>query len=318
MYDNKILDINRNAHANTRRDYKSVKQRPGAKSKRYNILQKNKTSYTNNKGPNVDPLTEEYKPTKSVRIPMVIYLTCKDKNNIPDEWKSCIPSIHEHMPDWKVVLRDDSDNEELVRTMRPDCLQKYLDFPYPIQRADFVRALYMKAGGVYMDMDNEVISNFNNLFIEDVGLYFVHSSNVGGYVTNSFMASKANHPFWDIYIDEMMKPPPFWAIGKHFTVMNTTGPVALTRALKSAGYIYGTLPNKLVMPCSTCEEQCFVDESYIKPLKGQSWNGWDSAFFNFWLCNWRYVVVIVVILLLVLILSLAIYKGFIVPYGITW
>lgn len=231
-------------------------------------------------------------------IPHIVFQTWKSRE-IPDHWLPSVRSIETHLPDWGYKLMTDRDNRRLVATYFPDFLPYYDNFPYPIQRADAIRAclLYLY-GGLYLDLDYELQAPLDHLFANG-DLFLVPSGNLSSMYTNSFMASRAHHPFWLAYIEEMKRPPPWWAVGKHLQVMTTTGPMALTRTIQRTGYPHIQLPSRLITPCSVCDLHCRTsDQSLVHQLEGGSWNGWDSRFYNWWLCNWRGVVIIVALFIL--------------------
>jgi mannosyltransferase OCH1-like enzyme len=250
--------------------------------------------------------TESKSIIGDVCIPKIIMQTWKN-NKVPKKWRPSPESIQRYMPDWKHVLMTDDDNYKFIEEHFPDFLPYYEDFPYNIQRADAIRACWLYVhGGIYMDLDFEIQQDLSPLFYGNNELYFVASGNVGSTITNSFMASKPGNPFWLEYIEEMKKPAPSYAWGKHFTVMGTTGPIALNRIVRSWPHVIGLLPSKTIMPCSVCSTVCEVENVYLKPLEGGSWNGWDSKCLNFFLCNWRPVVLVVTIILLIIITYLII------------
>ena len=99
-----------------------------------------------------------------ITIPKIIMQTWKN-TDIPDKWKSSPASIRQYMPDWEYVLMTDDMNDQFVRTYFPDFYSHYVNFPYPIQRADAIRYMWLyKHGGIYMDMDFELIKPLDDLF----------------------------------------------------------------------------------------------------------------------------------------------------------
>ena len=224
-------------------------------------------------------------------------------HDIPEKWKESPESIRKHMPNWKYVLMTDEDNREFVRINFPDFLPYYDNFPHEIQKADAIRACWLYInGGIYMDLDFIVLKPLDPLFTSNNDLYVVSSGNVSSTITNSFMASKPKNDIWLIYIEEMKKAAPFWSYGKHLTVMSTTGPFCFSRSIRKWDGVIGYLPSKSVMPCSVCNDACNVDNAYLKPLKGGSWNDWSSHFLNYFLCNWRYFVVGVIIIVITILI----------------
>ncbi len=246
----------------------------------------------------------KYNKDESVKIPKIIMQTWKNQH-VPKKWKPSVDSINKYMPDWEHVLMTDEDNRKFVKQHFPDFLSYYDNFPYEIQRADAIRACWLYInGGIYMDLDIEILKPLDSLFTKSFGIYLVHSGNYASYITNSFMASQPKNPIWLEYIKQMKQPVNRWVnYSKHFTVMTTTGPMALTNVIANTSHLYATLPSKLLMPCSVCDQKCKLPKGvYLRPLKGQSWNEWDSHFFNFFLCNWKKVVVAVIIILIIILI----------------
>lgn len=239
-----------------------------------------------------------------VKIPKIIMQTWKD-HDIPDKWKGSPQSIKEMMPDWEYVLMTDEDNREFVKKYFPDFLKYYDRFPHNIQRADAIRYMWLYInGGVYMDLDFEVLYPLDDLFYNDVEAYLVSSSNVGSYITNSFMASKPGCKLWLEAIEAMKQPDRWYYQGKHITVMNTTGPIMLTHVVKKSRTVYGMLPGKLLLPCSVCNIFCRADNAYLKQLEGSSWITYDTKVYNFFMCNWKPLLVAIGLIFLVIFMAL--------------
>ena len=239
---------------------------------------------------------------KEVTIPKIIMQTWKD-HNIPDKWKGSPKSIKKYMPDWKYVFMTDEDNRNFVRKHFPDFLPYYDKFPHNIQRVDAVRYCYLYVyGGIYMDLDFEVKHSLDSLFTSDVDVYLVSSSNVGSYLTNSFMASKPKCKLWLEVIEAMKRKLPLLYMGKHVEVMNSTGPIMLTHVVKNSKTVYAMLPAKLILPCSICNIFCNPEGAYMKQLEGSSWISYDTKVYNFFMCKWKQVVVFVIFLLILILL----------------
>lgn len=230
-------------------------------------------------------------------VPKIIMQTWKTQD-VPDKWKRSQESIRKHLPDYQYVLLTDEDNREFVKQYFPDYLSTFDSFPHPIQRADMIRPMWLYInGGVYMDLDFEIQKDFSSL-LETGELFLVSSGNIGASLTNSFMASVPRHPLWLLYLERMKEPVSVFAITKHFEVMTTTGPLALTSVVKNNEVVYSSLPQKFLMPCSVCDDRdSDVCNGYLRPLEGQSWNSWDSLVLNFLMCHWKKIVILVIFLL---------------------
>jgi mannosyltransferase OCH1-like enzyme len=222
-----------------------------------------------------------------VCIPKNIFQTWKT-HEVPSHWKESPKSIKRMMPGWNYYLTDDNDNLEIVKKHFPKYLKFYESLTYPIQRADMIRPILLYLyGGIYIDLDFIVLKPLDPLFSSG-DLFFIQSGNTSNWMTNSFMASKAGHPFWLEYLEAITTPTPGWAFGKHFTVMTSTGPIRLSNVIYDTSHVYSVLPRKDVMPCSVCDVNDFTcTGGYLKGIRGQSWNSMDSLVLNFLLCNWR-------------------------------
>lgn len=244
---------------------------------------------------------------RSKSIPREIFQTWKTRD-VPEHWKESQLSIVRNLPEWKYTLFTDEDNREFVKTHFPDFLPYYDAFPYNIQRADAIRYMYLYInGGVYMDLDIAIQRSIDDL-LGDEDFYLVPSGNVSSSFTNSFMISKPRVSFWLDVIEEM-KIPASSSVTKHFIVMNSTGPMMLTRVAKRYGKKFGYLPVQKIMPCNVCNiETCNTDDAYTKNLLGQSWCSIDSKILNFLLCKWKKLLFIIISFLISFILFVIIRK----------
>lgn len=232
-------------------------------------------------------------------IPKIIFQTWKT-HNVPHHWQKCPESIKEFMPDWQHILMNDEENRLFVEKYFPDFLPYYDSFTYPIQKADAIRYMFLyQFGGLYMDLDFEILAPLDNLFSNGSEIFLVCSGNVASSYTNSFMASKPKCKFWLEVLEEMKKPLPWYAyISKHWLIMNSTGPLMLSRVVRNTTSVISLLPRKLIMPCSVCNLDCDTSQAYLKPLQGSSWISYDTIFYNFFLCYWKQLLWSLVILLI--------------------
>lgn len=241
-------------------------------------------------------------------IPKIIMQTWKT-TEIPDKWAVSPKSIKYLMSDWEYVLMTDEDNRNMVKKHFPDFLPYYDAFPHNIQRCDAIRYMFLYLyGGLYIDLDFEIQRDLSVLFKSTAEVFLVCSGNVESCYTNSFMASRPKAKIWLEVIEEMKKPLPYYVVGKHFTVMMSTGPMMLSRVVRKTNTVISVVPRKLVMPCSVCNLECSTCESFLRPLAGSSWASWDTTFLNFWLCNWTTVVLFLICLLILLFIAWIVYK----------
>lgn len=245
-----------------------------------------------------------------VTIPKIIMQTWKT-TELPDKWKPSQASIKKYMPDWEYVLMTDEMNREFIEKHFPGFLPYYDAFPYPIQRADAIRYAWLYVnGGLYIDCDFELLAPLDELFTEDHDLFLVSSANISEFVTNEFMASKPGNEVWLDMMEEIKKPPGlFSSIDRHLEVMNTTGPVALTRVIKNTNTDYARLPNSKVKPYTICEKEYNKVGALMRPLEGSSWVGGLGEVYQWVYCQSNYVIVGVLSLVLIMIICVWLYYG---------
>lgn len=236
-------------------------------------------------------------------VPRIIMQTWKE-DDPPDKWSSSPTSITHFMPEWDHVLMSDELNEMFVREHFPQYLDIYLSFPYGIQRADVIRYMWLYInGGVYLDLDYELTESLEPLFASGSELYLMSSSNLSSYFTNSFMASTPGHPFWLEVLEEMRElyyNPPWWVVGKHLTVMMSTGPGLLTQTARKTKHIHTLLPQRLICPQSICKEEV-KERGVLKPLEGGSWAGYDTHCYNWIYCNPREFVALILAIIIIIV-----------------
>jgi mannosyltransferase OCH1-like enzyme len=237
-----------------------------------------------------------------ITIPKIIMQTWKT-DELPEKWKPSQISIKKYMPDWRYVLMTDEMNREFIEKHFPDFLEYYDGFTYPIQRADAIRYAWLYVnGGLYIDCDFELLAPLDELFKQDHDLYLVSSANIYEIITNEFMASKPGNPVWIEMMEEMKKPPGFWSlIDRHLEIMNTTGPMALTRVIKQTNTDYVRLPNSKVKPYTICEKEYNKVGALMKPLDGSSWVGGLGKIYQWSYCQSNYLIIGVVSMTVIII-----------------
>ncbi len=234
---------------------------------------------------------EWYSDSESTTVPKIIFQTWKTGVEMPPHFKKGQESVQQMNPDWKYVLFDDDDNRNFVVKHFPDFLETYDTFPYTIQRVDAIRYMYLYVyGGIYLDLDFIANRSFDTIDLGDKEVGLVYSSNIQNVVTNAFMVSKPKSSFWLACIDEMKNPKPIWAVGKHWEVMTTTGPLMVNRVYKKRKDKVYILPD-IYPKCNVCtiqENKCTAQSNhYLIPIVGNSWHSADSTFYNHMYCNVR-------------------------------
>ena len=220
-------------------------------------------------------------------IPKIVHLTWKTKT-IPEKFKRTIQSWRRTNPEWELKLWTDEDNRNYIANNYPDFLTTFEGYPYGIQRADAIRYFLLKDfGGIYCDLDIEVLGSMNTHFERANGeVFLVQSGNVPVF-TNSFMASVPGAPFWDEVIERLSNPKiPWYAVTKHFIVMYSTGPLMVNAVARQTKTIINLLPKSVFMAYSVADEtEVIKPRALLRNLNEGSWNSLDSIILNFLFCH---------------------------------
>jgi mannosyltransferase OCH1-like enzyme len=95
-----------------------------------------------------------------------------------------------------------------------------------------------------------------------------------------------NHPFIKFCIDNLPDyVNSYKYFGKHWHVMNSTGPNFLTNMIKKYGEkniknLYILNNKEYAGDCTVCNESTCKGGIYFSHTIGQSWNSWDSLFYK--------------------------------------
>ena len=123
-----------------------------------------------------------------MKIPKIIHYCWFGPKPIPDLEKSCIKTWKKYFPDYELKFwNEDTFDINASKFTREAFNKKYYAFV-----SDFARAVILrKYGGIYLDTDIEILSNFENLLYDhDAVLGFENRTFVG----TALMAFIPNHP----------------------------------------------------------------------------------------------------------------------------
>tara|TARA_B100001564_G_scaffold358294_1_gene376571 strand:+ start:183 stop:929 length:747 start_codon:yes stop_codon:yes gene_type:complete len=245
-------------------------------------------------------------------IPKIIHQIYWDfsgnNKQMPNEWKEYSKTLKKNNPTWKYKLWNYESCLDLLKNHYPWFLKTYNEYKYPIQRADAIRPFILyHYGGIYFDMDFVCIKNISEYFNKK-GVYICESSTTG--VTNAFMGSTKNHPFWKNVIEEMMKNNKQKIYQTHHLyIIQSTGPNLITKCYKKYKKNYKNndiyiLPKKLFNACSVCEKKCkTTNKIYCYTVTSMSWNKLDSKIINFIFCNSKIIILILLAIFIFYILN---------------
>ncbi len=217
-----------------------------------------------------------------MNYPRIIHQTYKN-HNIPDEWKLSKDMWQLHHPNYTYMFWTDNDIRNYIQTNYPEYLELHDNYKYNIQRADMIRYFILHDfGGIYSDLDLYPIENIENHILNyNADVLLCKSGNVGNILTNSFMISKQYSPIWKQIQSSLKHKKPFFAIGRHMTVMYTTGPIFISKIFEKNKSSFQLLPSEKFMAYSANDDFSVKKEkAIIMPLNGQSWNSIDSLLVN--------------------------------------
>ena len=166
-------------------------------------------------------------------IPKIIHQIYWDfygnNKEIPREWKDYCQTWKEIFPEpeYKHILWDDKDNENLIREKYPWFLKVFLNYPRNIQRADAIRYFILyEYGGIYVDMDYSVRKNFYHLLDNDK-INISQSPYNKKHLMNCLMASRKKHIGWKKILSSLKK------YSNYNSTIESTGPRFLTKNIDS-------------------------------------------------------------------------------------
>ena len=225
-------------------------------------------------------------------IPKIIHQTWKTEK-IPERWKDAVDSCKKIHKGYRYILWTDKMMRKFVQKFYPDFYPTYQNYSHNIQRCDAFRYLVLyKYGGIYLDMDLVCEKKLNDLLHYD--LVLIHSNSEKRYFRNSFYMSIPKHPFIKFCIEALPKHKSDYSyFGKHWHIMNSTGPIFLTNRIIE----YGKIPKVHFLTKKEFEGDCNICTTgeynnsckggeYFSHVIGRSWIKWDSHLFNFSFCHY--------------------------------
>lgn len=224
-------------------------------------------------------------------IPKIIHQTWKT-DEIPKKWVYFSKKVQKLNPDWEYKLWTDHDIDVFVKEKFSDFYDTFQGFSKQIMKVDVIRYLIMyKIGGVYLDLDYEVLQPFT--FDEyQVVLPQNRSITYGdkeNQIGNCFFASEPNHVFWKDVISDLKNNPP--VVDNYDQVVEATGPLLLTRIFYQNSYDSIYTPERMVYhPESPNNKKDIkkIKENGISLGIHHPWGSWKERFSITYLKNkWK-------------------------------
>ena len=212
---------------------------------------------------------------------------------MPEKWSQNHKKWKELHSNFEIRLWNMEESLALIYEIDESFLKMFENYEYNIERADAIRYFILyKFGGIYVDLDiipNYSIDSLLKMYENDEKLDVLlgESPNVNT-ASNFFMISKSQSKFWLYVIDEMKNRVYQTYLGKHFKIMNQTGPLLLNHVMNrynetNEQYVE-ILPKSILNSRDVCGT-CNTKFSYIIDQHSGSWNSFDSKILNFLNCK---------------------------------
>jgi mannosyltransferase OCH1-like enzyme len=189
---------------------------------------------------------------------------------------------------WIYRLWDEIQILELLQTLDKKYIEKYYKFTYLHQKVDYAKFIILKVyGGIYIDIDCNVIKNLDGLFehVKDYDFivsYLLPNDIVINYFTcgytsrcinNGIIMSKKNTDICDYIIDKL-KYDCNNSNNKISCIQNTTGPTIFNKIIYH--YINNDNKSKVLILPPEFVEPCFFKcinskNTYIEHIHERTW-----------------------------------------------
>lgn len=227
-------------------------------------------------------------------VPKIIHQTWKS-SEVPDHWRPSHEAWQRLHPTWIYLLWTDADMEAYIRGLHPQAWPLFESMAHTIQRVDLWRYFVLHDfGGLYADLDIMPVKAVDAALERSLGsVFLVPSANWSTHYTNAFMASgtdAVSRAFWASVVDHVRQWPKSLtdkALSnvRHFQIIMSTGPMALTSAATLGLQPFVVLPRRLWNPYGLHQAGQLQDqdqeEALVQILEGSSWHGPDSAALSF-------------------------------------
>ena len=255
-------------------------------------------------------------------IPKIIHqIWLQGEFNLTDENKNKIEQTKKLNSDWNYILWDEIKILELIKNDK-ELVNKYYKFIFLHQKVDFSKFIILnKYGGIYLDMDCEVIKNFDSLINKYSDYDMIISqindkiSIVSNYLTchsfktcvnNGIIVSKKSTDICDYLIKNFQTECGYFET-KLLCIQNTTGPPIFNKLINN--YIkYINKSKILILPYNYLEpcigDECDVDENtYVIHKHELSWLGTNEKnMLNYYLKNELLIISLIVVIVIIIII----------------
>lgn len=263
------------------------------------------------------------------KIPKIIHqIWMQGYENISTQNKKKIENTKNIHSDWKYILWDEKKIENLLdETINLKYKEKFNKFIYMHQKIDFAKIMILnKYGGIYIDMDCDVIKNLDNLFEKNNNYDFIISKmsdkidGISNYLTchkfnncynNGIIISKPNIEICE-YLMENFYSQCNLNQNKLLCIQNTTGPPIFNTLIDK--YIAENKNNKLLIlpyyyfePCvgSKCD---INSDTHIVHKHELTWlSGWQKNMFEYITLNVNLTYLLIILTIIIIIFMILYY-----------
>ena len=132
---------------------------------------------------------------KYAKIPKIIIQTWKT-DDIPLQYKPLVQSVKDYNPEYTYLFFTDKDIDDFFKKHYLHYYNTYQNLPIKIQKIDFFRyvAIY-HYGGIYLDLDMEILENFDDLLVHDIVFP------VDDYISQNMKYNKRNNQRYKYFLN---------------------------------------------------------------------------------------------------------------------
>jgi mannosyltransferase OCH1-like enzyme len=241
-------------------------------------------------------------------IPLIIHqIWFQGIDNIKQPYKNCFINNIKFLnavnnTKWTHIFWDQKKIEDLILKEYPNYWNTYNKCEILVQKLDVARYIILyHYGGCYVDMDVEIIKDFNDLF--DINDELIFSLTKQSIYNNGILVSSKNNKFWLDFLDDIDKKINKFKIDNFFNIQFSTGPFNFTFFINKNKnkYKIKSLPYKYLEPCENKYNQLITDEAYAINYYANSWINPFYKFFIF-IYNQRNYLYIIFFLITIFIL----------------
>ncbi len=248
-------------------------------------------------------------------IPKIIHqIWMQGEDNIPEKYNKNIESIKSIHKNWEYILWDEIKILKLISSNK-EWLDLYYKFVYLHQKIDFAKYIILYTfGGIYVDIDVELIKSFDSLINEfnnaDIIVSKLNINSTESLITtgypesynNGIIISKKRGEVIKKLIDTILTS--FYKSDLHFKVAyinSTTGPQIFTKVINKNKNISNILHSEYLEPCTRGD--CNITDNTIAIHKHElTWMPEVlKNFIDFYLQNKIIIFLMIIILIIVFI-----------------